>query len=94
MFLSPAGLVGGISLHSHLRMLALIFMHGWWVGGRVVCNDSIDGWKEDGGHKLNTQGGDTWRGICMEKVYDSLSSSSRNGRDDFFGHFVCEMSGW
>jgi hypothetical protein len=31
----------------------------------------------------------------MEKVYDSLSSSSRNGRSDFFEHFmyvrlVCE----
>ena len=40
------------------------------------------------GNKLNTQGGDTWRGICMEKVYDSLPSSSRYGRSDFFELFM------
>jgi hypothetical protein len=51
---------------------------------------TIDRWLAGWGDKLNTQGGDTWKGIWMEKVYDSLSSSSRNGRDDFFGHYMCE----
>jgi hypothetical protein len=47
---------------------------------------------ESGGDKLNTRGGDTREEICMEKVYDSLSSSSRNGRDDFFEHFISVRS--
>jgi hypothetical protein len=47
----------------------------------------------DWGDKLNTLGGDTSKGICMEKVYDSLSSSSRNGRDDFFGILCVSLVG-
>jgi hypothetical protein len=71
-------------------MPALILcMVGEW-GGLGGLQRSIDGW-EGGGNKLNTQGGDRWRGICMEKVYDSLSSSSRNGRSDFFEHFLFDF---
>jgi hypothetical protein len=57
---------GGRYITAFSSLNACLDFHAWWVGrGLGGLQRSIDGWEDGWGDKLNTLGGDTWKGMCM-----------------------------